>query len=115
MRQLISQILARSGSGELKCGPLLEWIGGEVGGEGFQLQGLGGGLDVEVEIAPGAPPERLERAMRAAVGKEAVGQAKGEAIAHFVAVAFVLVLVVEGLGVGELDVAPLPPETVSRG
>ncbi len=45
--------------------------------------------------------------MLAAVGKEAVDQAKGLAIAHFVAVAFVPVLVVEGLGVGELDVCAL--------
>ncbi len=40
----------------------------------------------------------------AAVGKEAVGEAEGHAVADLVAVAFVLVLVVEGFRVGEEDV-----------
>ena len=41
--------------------------------------------------------------MRAAVGQEAVAQAEGYAVADFVAVALVLVFVVEGFGVGEAD------------
>ena len=53
-------------------GALLKWVGGEVGGEGVEGERIGAGGDVEIEIAPGAPPERREGAMRAAVGQEAV-------------------------------------------
>jgi hypothetical protein len=91
------------GVGGFEGGQLFEGIGGELGGEGFEGEGLIASGDVEVEIAPGAPPERLERAMLAAVGEEAVGQAEGFAVGDFVAVAFVLVFVVEGFGVGEDD------------
>ncbi len=59
--------------------------------------------DVEVEIAPGAPPERLEGAIGATVGEKAVGEAKGFAVGDFVAITFVAVFVVEGFGVGEGD------------
>src|ERR1035437_7877950 len=45
--------------------------------------------------------------MRAAVGKKAVGETEGGAIADFVAVALVLVLVVESFCVGEVDVRAL--------
>ena len=69
--------LVEVGVGGVEGGALLEGIGGEVGGEGFEGERLVGGFDVEVEIAPGAPPERLEGAMLAAVGQEAVGQAEG--------------------------------------
>ena len=93
--------------GGVEGGELLKGIGGEVGGEGFQRERLVAGVDVEVEIAPGAPPERLEGAMLAAVGEEAVGQAKGLAVADLVTVAFVMVLVVEGFGVGENDLRAL--------
>ena len=107
MRQLISQILARSGSCGIEGGALLKGIGGELGGEGFERQRLVAGCDVEVEIAPGAPPERLEGAMRAAVGKKAVADAEGRAVAYFVAIALVFVFVVERLRVGEPDLRAL--------
>ncbi len=103
------------GVGRLEGGQLFEGIRGEVGGEGFQLQGFVGGLDIEVKIAPGAPPERLEGAMLAAVGKEAVDQADGLAIVRLRRGRLFAGLVVEGFRVGERDRAPLPPETVSSG
>jgi hypothetical protein len=71
------------------------------------LQRLGGGLDVEIEIAPGAPPERLKTAVLAAVGQKTVVDAQGGAVTHGVAVSLVLVFVVEGFGVGEADFCAL--------
>ena len=47
---------------------LLKRVCGEGGCERFECERLAGGLDVDVEIAPGAPPERLKAAMRAAIG-----------------------------------------------
>jgi hypothetical protein len=41
--------------------------------------------------------------VRAAVGEKAVGEAEGLAVSDFVAIAFVLILVVEGLRLGEDD------------
>ena len=99
-----------TGGGE--GGALLKGIGGEVGGEGFEGERLVGGGDVDIEIAPGAPPERREGAMGAAVGKEAVGEAEGatgmlgavgSGVGEGVAVGFVLLVVVERFGVGEDD------------
>src|SRR5580698_2042479 len=46
-----------------KAGALLEWIRGECCCERFKLQRLVAGFDVEIEITPGAPPQRLEDAM----------------------------------------------------
>ncbi len=51
------------GSAGLEFGALLEGIGGELRRERFQVKGSVAGGDVEVEVAPGAPPERLEGAM----------------------------------------------------
>ena len=45
--------------------------------------------------------------MCAAIGEEAVSKAAGCTVAHFVAVALVQVLVVEGFGVGECDMRVL--------
>jgi hypothetical protein len=58
------------GVGGVEGGALFKGIGGELGGEGFEGERVVAGSDVEVEIAPGAPPERLEGAVRAAVGEE---------------------------------------------
>ena len=99
--------LVELGVAGLQFGALLKGIGGEVGGQRFERQRVGGGLDVEIEIAPGAPPERLENAVLAAVGEEAVVEAVGLAVTYVVAVAFVLVLVVERFGVGEADLRAL--------
>ena len=69
--------LVEVGIGGFEFGAFFEGIGGEVGFEGFEGERFGAGGDVEIEIAPGAPPERLEDAVRAAVGEEAVGEAEG--------------------------------------
>ena len=91
----------------LEVGALLKWIGGEVGLERFEGEGLVAGGDVNCEIAPGAPPERLKGAVLAAVGQEFVAQARGGAACDGIAVGFVVVLVVERLGIGELDARAL--------
>ena len=99
-------------TGCVEFGALLEGVGGEVGGEGINGEGLVGGLDVEVEITPGAPPKRLKDAVCAAVGEEAVGEAEGGAgmfdalcvgVFQGVAIGFLLFVVVKGFGVGDAD------------
>ena len=72
--------LVEVGVAGCELGALFEGIGGEVGRQGFERERLVGGLDVEIEIAPGAPPERLEDAVLAAIGEEAVVEAEGLAI-----------------------------------
>ena len=42
--------------GGLEGGAFLERVSGEVGSQGLQLERLGRGLNVEVQIAPCAPP-----------------------------------------------------------
>ncbi len=90
----------------------LERVGSEVSFQGFQGERVGASGDVEVEIAPGAPPEGHEDAMRATVGEKAVGEAEGLAgmqdpflagVGKGIAVTFVFFVVVEGFGVGEDD------------
>ncbi len=95
--------LVEVGSAGLEFGALLKGIGGELGSERVQVKGIGAGGDVQVEVAPGSPPQRLEGAVVAAVGQEAVVEPEGHAVADLVAIAFVLVLVVEGFRVGEAD------------
>jgi hypothetical protein len=56
----------------VEAGLLLEGIGGEVDGESVECEGLGGRLDVDLHVAPRAPPERVEDACSAAVGKHLV-------------------------------------------
>ena len=101
------------GCGGDEGGAFLEGICGEVGGEGFEGEGLVGGGDVEVEIAPGAPPEGLKGAVRAAVGEKAVGEAEGDAaflhtvfagVIKRIAVALMKFVVVKRLRVSEYDV-----------
>ena len=104
--------LVEIGCAGLELGALLEGVGGEVGLQRFERERFGAGGDVEVEIAPGAPPEGHEDAVLAAVGEEAVGQAESlrgcftplSRCSRSIAIALVLVFVVEGFGVGEDDV-----------
>jgi len=87
----------------IEGGEFLEWVGSELRGQGFEGDGGVGSGDVQVEIAPCAPPEWFECSMLAAVGEEAVGQAQSLAVGDLVAVALVLFLIIEGFGVGEND------------
>ena len=59
--------------------------------------------DVELQIAPGAPPKGLEAARVSAAGDEIVSDAVDVAAFDFVAIAFLSFRVVESLRVGELD------------
>ena len=52
--------LVEVGVAGFEFGALLEGVGGEVGREGFEGEWVGAGGDVEIEIAPGAPPEGLK-------------------------------------------------------
>ena len=76
--------------------------------QGFELEWFISGLDVEVKIAPGAPPQRLKDAVITAVGKEAVVEAKGLSSQLVtkgcgIAITFVQLVIVEGFGVRELN------------
>ena len=90
--------------GRFKLGPLLEWICGKLRCQRFKRKWLVAGSDVQIEITPCAPPERLEGAVLAAVGEKDVGLGRGLRGRIFyvsVPVAFVLVIVVEGFPVGK--------------
>ena len=83
-------------------GDLREGVGGVEGVEaGDGEAGVGGG-DVELEVAPGTPPEGAVGA-GVAVGRDVVADAFDVAVCDFVAIAFFAFGVVEGLGVGEVD------------
>ena len=84
----VEDFLNLGGAG-VKAGLALEWITGVdaleiVDGERLILR-----FDGEPEIAPGAPPERLEAAARAAIGNEDVVRADELLACDFVAVALI--------------------------
>ncbi len=91
------------GVGGLECGAFLKRVGGEVGFEGVEGERVVGSGDVEIEIAPGAPPERFKGAVGGAVGEKAVVEAEGGAIVDGVAVAFMALFVIESFGISEND------------
>ena len=64
----------------VEAGALLERVGGEVHGEAVEGERLVFRLDVDLHVAPGAPPERVERAPGTAVGEDLV-LVPGEALA----------------------------------
>ena len=65
--------LVEVGVAGFECGALFEGVGCELGGERVESQRIIAGGDIDAEIAPGAPPERLKDSVCAAVGEEAVG------------------------------------------
>ena len=89
--------------GRNECRLLFEGIRREGCCQRFQRQRLTRSFNIEREIAPGAPPERLEGSILATIGQEVVFQSVCLAVAHFAAVALVHLLVVEGFRVREPD------------
>src|SRR5580698_3177843 len=56
-------------------------------------------LNIDVEISPGPPPQRLKDTMRAAIGIDIVHQANRLPVTDIVSIAFMLFLVIESFSV----------------
>ena len=65
-----------------------------------ERQGFTPGRDVEIEVSPGAPPQRFKGALRAAIGRKFISDAERYSISHFVAVALLMGLASLGSDTG---------------
>jgi hypothetical protein len=71
---------------------LLKGICSELRLQRFERQRLAGSLNVQIEISPYSPPERLKRALRSAVGKKAIVNTQYLPAANFVTIPFLPLL-----------------------
>ena len=91
----------------LDARPQLERVPGGMGLQGLEDEWLRGRLDVDLQIAPGAPPERVEDAVATAVGQHLVRVAEHPLVRDHVAVALAEAVADQGLLIAEAHARPV--------
>ena len=99
----------------LEACALLERICGEPCLERVQANGLGTRCDIQLKVAPGAPPKRPKGSASAAVQLEDISSSERPPTVDLITISFMLLRIEERFCIVRRMRAPLPPVTVSSG